>query len=95
MAIAIGLGGCVLGPRPLKEFTLAHVAVNSARDIGATRLAPGFLYKAEQHYRKGIQYFKENARRKAQAHFIKARKYAERAENQARIKRFQSGDPLP
>ena len=84
-----------MGPRPLEEFTLARTAVEAARDVGAARLAPGFWYKAEQHYRKGVRYFKENARDKAQTHFVKAKEYAEKAENKTRVKKFQSGEPFP
>ena len=87
--------GCVLGPRPLREFTLAHKAMESARAGGASQLAPSFLDKAERHYQKGLGYFDQNEREKSRIHFTKAREYAEKAENQSRVKKFKSGDFLP
>ena len=92
--VLIGATACV-GPRPLKEFTLARTAVDYARYVGAPHLAPGFFYKAEQHYNKGVECLKKNARYEARDHFVKAKKYAEKAENKTRIKKFQSGEPLP
>ena len=96
LIIIIGwsLTSCV-GPQPISEFTLADAALSAALRYGAPRLAPKPWYEAERYYRRGVRLFKENFRRKARAHFIQARKYAEKAENLARIKKFQSGDSLP
>lgn len=92
--LLIAIGACA-GPRPLKDFTLARTAIESARRVEAGRLAPKYWNKAGLHYRNGIYYFKQNLRSKAQEQFVKSRKFAEKAENQSRIKKFQTGDISP
>ena len=93
--------GCVwsllscVGAPPIEEYTLARTALESARDSGASSISPGFYHKAEQLYREGIKSFQLKENDRAKKLFAKARKYAEKAENSARVKKFQSGEGFP
>ena len=85
--------GCV-APRPIEEYTLARAAVNSARESGAERLAPGLWHKAEEHYRNGQKSFKDKDNEGAMVGFLKAIEFAEKAENASRLKKFESGETM-
>ena len=92
--VVFSTSGCVTY-FPVNEYNLARVAVDSARDADAARFAPGMWYKAEEAYQKGQRLYKERRYSSAKEVFIEARNNAERAENAARLTRFQSGDPVP
>ncbi len=96
LAILIGaaLVGCASAP-PISEYSLARTAIQSAKEFESPKYASGFWYKAEQHYLSGQKAFKENDFALARDNFIQARRFAERAENITRLKRFQTGEALP
>lgn len=85
------LTGCVAGPKPYSEYSLAFVALDAAKRAEAPRYASGYWTKAESLYRQGEQAYKVNDNTAAQEYFQQARKYAEKAENATRLKKFQSG----
>jgi uncharacterized protein HemY len=87
------LVGCV-APLPIEEYTIARAAVNSARESGSERLAAGIWYKAEENYRKGQKYLKDQDNESAKISFLKAIEFAEKAENASRLKKFESGETM-
>lgn len=83
--------GCTTKP-PIIEFTIARSAVESAKNVSAARYAPALWHKAEQSYRKGEEFFREEQYKKAAEAFLKARLFAERAENIARLEKLKNGE---
>ena len=83
------------GPRPTEDMVLANTALEAARVVGATSVAPGFWHRAEESYRKGLNLMKGNYNYEAKEAFIEAREYAEKAENSTRLKKFKSGEAFP
>lgn len=83
------------GPAPIEEYNLARTAIDAAEEAGAATLAPGFYNRAEENFRNGTKAFRENDYRGAKILFDGARENAERAENAARLKKFQSGEGFP
>ncbi len=86
-----GALGCA-SPPPLKEYTLARVALEAAKDVGASRFSSGFWYKAEDWFRRGEKAYKEVDYTAAKQYFSLALESAERAENSSRLKKHLSGD---
>ena len=86
----IGLicAGCTSSP-PVREYTLARTALDSARRIEAVRVAPAFFHKAEEAYRKAELQFKKEEFAEAKDQFQLARDFAEKAENAARLQRIE------
>ncbi len=85
--------GCATPQRPpIESYNLAYMAVESARQLQAVKYAPALWAKAEQHYREGQDYFKRENFQAADGAFLKARNFAERAENVTRLKRFELGE---
>ena len=82
--------GCA-GPKPYADYSQAYVALRSAKSAEASRYSPGYWSKAERLYREGQQAYKENSNEKAQKLFRLSVKYAEKAENVTRLKKFQTG----
>jgi Domain of unknown function (DUF4398) len=92
LVICIALGGCVVAPFPMAEYTISRSAVTSAKESGAERLAPGLWYKAEENYRRGQKFLKDKDNESAKAAFIRAIDFAEKAENASRLKKFETGE---
>lgn len=86
--------GCV-SSFPVEEFTLARAAFEAARDADAPRYAPTLWYKTETAYEEGKRLYKDRRYDEARTAFRDAKFNAERAENAARLARFQSGDAVP
>ena len=84
------MAGCA-GPKPIEEYTLARAALQAAKVSGATSAAPGFWHRAEENYRKGEKAFDLNDNILAKELFERAREYAEKAENAARLQNFRTG----
>jgi hypothetical protein len=74
---------------------LARAAVEAAKDADAPRYAPNLWYKAEEAYLLGQRLYKDRRFESARDAFVDAKYNAERAENSARLSRFQSGDAVP
>jgi len=89
------LGGCVVGPTPYEEYTLARAAIRAAREADSAQFAPGPWHKADNAYRSGQKAWNESEYDRARKQFKTAIEYAERAENMTRIKKFQTGGGFP
>lgn len=87
--------GCVTVDIPDEEYSLARAAVDAARDSESPRYASGLWYKAEQAYKEAERLYKDRRYPAAKKLFVEARTQAEKAENAARLARFQSGDVAP
>lgn len=93
--VGLVVPGCVTVKIPVEEYNLARAAVNAARDTEAARFAPGLWHKAEESYKRAQHFYKDRRYKEAQELFVEARLNAERAENAARVARFQSGEVTP
>lgn len=86
--------GCQTIEAPIEEWALARTAMDSARAVQAAKYSPGFWHQAEETFKRARVLYKDESYQEAKAEFIAARKAAERAENSARLKRFQNGEVL-
>lgn len=89
------LVGCVTPPPPYEDYTIARTAIRAAQDVDSPRFAAGWWAKADESYRKGEQAYKDVEFEQAQKYFRSAIRYAERAEDTTRLKKFESGDTFP
>ena len=88
--ILLGVG-CVGAP-PHEDYALASIAIESAKNAGASKFATGYWNKCLTTYKQAQDDFEERHYGEAKAFFIKARVFAEKAENSARLKRLRSGE---
>lgn len=86
--------GCQTIEPPIEEWVLARAAFDAAKSVQAARYSPGYWHQAEESYKRARILYKEESYEEAKAEFLAARKAAEKAENSARLKRFQSGEVL-
>lgn len=93
--LAGGLTACITPPPPYEDYTLARTALHAAKDADSARFAAGWWSKAEDSYRNGEQAYKDVEFEKAKKYFRNTIRYAERAENVTRLKKFESGDSFP
>lgn len=91
-AIASSLTGCVTDGMPTHEYNIAKAAYDAAEAREAAKYAPQLFYKMEKSFKKAELLYKERYYEEARKEFIKAQKLAEKAETQARIKEFTSGE---
>lgn len=82
---------CV-GPAPIREYNFAHTAIEAAKKAGAEQYAPRYWNQAQSTYRTALKNYDDRQYEKAQELFLKAQSLAERAENQASITKFKSGE---
>ena len=85
--------GCQTDTAPVLEYTIALTAIKAAKNANAAHLAPGYWNKAQQMYQKGQMHYKKKEYYLSSEAFRQTTLYAEKAENMARIKKAQSGDP--
>ena len=90
----LSLQGCVSGPVPVEEYALARAAIEAARNVEASRYAPGYWSQADEAYRRAKILLSERENEEARVEFLRARLAAERAENSARYIRFKNGEVL-
>jgi len=88
------LWGCVTVPPPNEEYTLAKVAMDSAKAVQSARYSPGYWHQAEEYFRRAKILYAEREFEEARNFFINARLAAEKAENSARLLRQKNGDVL-
>lgn len=93
-AVLVAGSGCI-SPRPVTEQLLAHVAISSAKEAGADRMAAVLWHDAEREYLAGRRALDDRDNDAARTAFLKSRKFAEDAENLTRLKRFQTGEVVP
>ncbi len=77
---------------PMQEYALARAALHSAKQVEAGRYDPTTFHRAEEAYRKGELYFKNEDFGDAESQFEIAKAAAEKAEDTARIQRFKTGE---
>ena len=82
--LAATIIGCRISP-PLEDYSIARVAIASAKEAEAPRLAPGYWHRSEEAFRLGEEAFREEDYDLAQKRFKKAQAYAERAEDSAKL----------
>lgn len=95
LCLSSSLGGCVLPPPPFEDYNLARAAVQAAQEADSPRISTNLWNRADEEFRLGERAYRDKEFDQAKRHFLKARKYAERAENVTRLKKFQSGDTFP
>lgn len=78
--------GCISDP-PNLDYTYARSALAAARQADAPQHAPGYWNKAEEAYKRAVKLYDDRQPDRAKRLFRQARKYGERAENIARLKR--------
>lgn len=76
------------------EYTLAKVALDSAKAVQAARYSPGYWHQAEEYYRRARILYKEREYEEARMFFLNAKQAAEKAENSSRLIRQKNGDVL-
>jgi hypothetical protein len=86
------LTSCVTGGIPNDEYTMAKAAYDAAVAHESAKFAPQLFYKAEKSFKKAELLYRERYYDEARAEFVRAQKLCERAETQARVKEFTSGD---
>lgn len=89
--MAAALAACVSAP-PYEEYTLAREALRAAEEADSAKYSPAYWLNAESAYRSAEQAYKLNQFGKAQTMFKQSKLWAEKAENQTRLKKFESGD---
>lgn len=88
------LCACVSEP-PVLDYTLARTAWQSAKSSHASKYAAAYWQKADEEYLEGEKLYKAGKNSEAEQKFHSARELAEKAENVARVKKFNSGEDLP
>jgi hypothetical protein len=89
------LSSCRTAPAPYEDYALARTAVQAARDADSPRFAPGFWARADENFRLAEREYKDSDFEAAKLHFHMAQKFAEKAENATRLKKFKTGDSYP
>jgi hypothetical protein len=79
------LVACV-GRPPMRHYTLARTAIEAARRVDGARYSPEVFHRAEEAYRKGEFYFRNQEYSSAESAFEDARVLAEKSENEARLR---------
>lgn len=88
---ASGLTGCA-GKPPLKEYVLSNVALDSAKEAEASKLAKKLFYKSQALYNEALRFYDERKYNKAKELFDQSRYYAEQAQLKARISKHKKGE---
>lgn len=88
---AVLLTACVSTP-PYEEYTLAREALRAAEESDSAKFSPRFWLQAEGAYREAEAAYKINDFSKAKKMFVESIQWSEKAENQTRLKKFESGD---
>ena len=86
--------GCQTDKAPIVKYTIALTAIKAAQKANAANLAPGHWNRAQQFYQKGQMHYKKKEYRLSSEAFRQTTLHAEKAENIARMKKIQSGDPF-
>ena len=94
LTLSLFLIGCV-GPAPIRDYNLAHTAIQAAKKAGAANYAPTALTSATNNFQEAEEKYKIREYEKAKRLFKTARRFAEKAENKTRIKKFKTGETFP
>lgn len=93
LPLLVLLVSCV-GPAPIREYNLAHTAVEAAKQAKSPENAPGYWARARKSYLQGEQHFKNREYKEAKEAFLRAKLFAERAENFTVLKVMREGGDL-
>lgn len=94
LVLSLFFVGCV-GPAPIRDYNLAQTAIKAAKKSGAANYAPSALTSATDHFQQAEEKYKVRNYEEAKKLFKAARLFAEKAENQTRIKKFKTGETFP
>jgi hypothetical protein len=86
------LTACISTVVPLQEYSIAKSAYDAAVAAEAAKYSPQLFYKAEKAYKKAEKLYKDRDYSAARKEFLVSQKLAEKAETEARIKQFNSGE---
>ncbi len=86
------LSSCVTVSIPVQEYSLAKAAYEAAVTAESAKYAPQLFYKAEKAYKRGEQLYKERDFEGARVQFVSSQKLSEKAEDESRVKQFNSGE---
>ena len=92
--LSIVFAGCTSVTLPIQEYALARSAFESALHNDAERLAPVIFQQAQQVYKYAERLYEDREYEDARLQFIRARKYAEKAESLSRLKKSKTGEVL-
>lgn len=92
MGAAMLLSACVTTKIPTREYALAKAAQDAAITAEAAKFAPQMFYKADKAYKKAEQLYKDRYYEEATQAFLVSQKLSEKAETEARLKQFSSGE---
>lgn len=90
--ILLSLSSCVTVSIPVQEYSLAKAAYEAAITAESAKYAPQLFYKAEKAYKRGEQLYKERDFEGARVQFVTSQKLSEKAEDESRVKQFNSGE---
>lgn len=88
------LFSCQTTPAPIEEYSLARAAIEAAQAAQAPRHSSGYWSQAELAYRQGQTYYRDGDYSQAKREFLKAKSFAEKAENSARLIRQKNEEVL-
>ncbi len=88
----LSLTSCATVSIPVQEYSLAKAAYEAAIASESAKYAPQLFYKAEKAYKKGEKLYKERDYEAAREQFLTSQKLSEKAEDESRIKQFNSGE---
>lgn len=88
---AIGLTSCA-GKPPLTEYVLSNVALDSAKEAEASKLAKKLFYKSQALYNEALRFYEERQYNKAKELFNESRYWAEKAQLKARVIKHKKGE---
>jgi hypothetical protein len=88
----LSLCSCVTVSMPVQEYSLAKAAYEAAVAAESAKYAPQLFYKAEKAYKKGERLYKERDYDAARELFVTSQRLSERAEDESRVKQFNSGE---
>lgn len=83
---------CQSVPAPIQEYTLARTALEAAKNHKGPQLSAGNWQMALDSYRKAQSEFNDHNFEAAKEEFVRAKIYAERAENAARVIKMRNGE---
>jgi hypothetical protein len=83
--------GCVVGPPPYEDYSLARVARQAARDAESAQYSMNNWSRADDTYQKGQKAWNDGDFDVARKYFKQSIEYSERAENISRLKKFKTG----
>ena len=89
----LALGACA-GLPPVKEYNLANTAMNAAEKANAPSIAPGYWARAKKNYLLAEKLYNKSNFSEAKEAFLRAKLFAERAENYIVLKIMREGGNL-